>query len=88
MIVFDGVAWNRHLDPSQTIHLPQHSQLHVRRQRGRDTVGVNETGIEPLRFEEYLMPVTIAEAKNLVLNGGTVARSPPLNRATEQRRAP
>ena len=43
--------------------------------------------IQPLRFQEDLMAVTVGKAMNLVLDGRAIARPPRVNRASEQWRA-
>ncbi len=87
VVVLDGITGHDHLDPLKPLHRPQHGQLDVGGKRGADSVGIDEVCRQPLRLEEHLVTVTVAEAVNLVLDRRTVTRPRGLDRAGEQRRA-
>ena len=51
-----------------------HGALDVLGQRGRDAVRIDRGVVEPLRLEENLVPVALAEAHDLVLDRRAIAR--------------
>ena len=63
------------------------SVLNLLRKRGRKPVQVHLLAVDSLRLDEYLMPVPVREAHDLVLYRRTVARSPADNLAAVERRA-
>ena len=62
-------------------------QLHVERQAGRDAVGVDLVGGQPLGLEEDLVAGLAGEAVDLVLDRRAVARADAFDHAGEHRRA-
>ena len=87
MVVLHRIArLHDHRTPAAR-HGPHHFFLHIDRQRGADTVGVDEMRIQPLGLEEHLMPLAITETMDLVFDRRAVARPCSGNRAREQRRA-
>ena len=85
MVIFDGIAGHTHLDPLQPLHRTKHTKLDIDRKRGGDSVGVDEIGVQPLWFEEDLVPLSIAEPVNLVLDRRAIARPCGIDRSGEQR---
>src|SRR5262249_33389173 len=61
--------------------------LHLFWQRRRDSVGVDRRIVESLRLEKNLMSVALAEADDLVLDRGAIARPAALDLARIHRRA-
>ena len=68
-------------------HCAHDMLLHIGGERGADPVGIDHVGVQPLGLEEHLMALAVAEAVNLVLDRGAIARAGRRNRAREQRRA-
>ena len=79
MIVFDGVTRSHHLGALQPRDGLQHGELDVLRQRGRDAVGIDGEIVQSFGLQEDLVPVTLAEPDDLVLDRGTVARADTLD---------
>ena len=86
MVVFHGISRNRHFDPFQPFHRPQHGELHVGGERCADPIRIDQRRIQPFRLKEHLMSVAIGEPVDLVLDRWAIARTLPDNIATEQRR--
>src|SRR5206468_9672307 len=87
MVVFDGVARPDHLRLLESGNGREDRELNLFRQRGRDPVGIDRGVVEPLRLQEYLVAVAIAEADDLVLDRGTIARATALDLTGIHRRA-
>ena len=87
VIVLDGIARDHHLDAPEPVHVPQHAQLDVCRQRGRDAIRINEIRVEPLRLEEDLVPLSVPEPMDLVFNRGAIAWPGRPDRSREERRS-
>ena len=66
--------------------LPHEILLHVHRQRRRNAVGIDERIVEPLGLKKDLVRVAVRKTLHLVLDRGTVARAPALDRAGKQGR--
>src|SRR5208282_3316413 len=64
-----------------------HRDLHIKREAGREPVGINLDGVAPFGLEKNLMPFLFREAHHLVLHRRAVARAAALNRARVHRRA-
>jgi len=71
----------------ETANRAHQLQLHVERQRGGDTVGVDLHHVQALRLDEDLVAVAVGEADHLVLDRGAVARTDALDLPGVQRRA-
>ena len=76
-LIFDRIAGPDDLGALQAGDRADERLLHVCRKRSRYAVGIDQGIIQPLRLEENLMGVAIGEALHLVLDRGTIARSPP-----------
>ena len=74
VIIFDGVARPDHPHALQARDGLQDGELDFLRQRGRDAVRIDRGIVEPFRLQEDLVPVAVAEADDLVLDRGAIAR--------------
>ena len=74
MIILDRVARPDHLDAFETGDRRQQRALSILRQGRRNAVRIDGWVLESLGFEEDLVTLAIAEADDLVLDRGTVAR--------------
>jgi hypothetical protein len=86
-VVLDGVARPHDLgvlEAGDAVHQPL---LHVERKGRRDAVGVDLLRLESVRLEDHLVPLTIGEANDLVLDGRTVANPGGVDDAGIERRA-
>ena len=68
MIVLNRVARHFHHHLLETRHGPQHCELNIFGKRGADAIRIDQMRVQPLRLEEDLMPISIAEAVNFVLD--------------------
>ena len=75
VVVLDRVARADHMCALEPGNRRQQRALHFLRQRGRDSVRVDRGIVEPLGLEKDLVTVALAEADDLVLDRGAVARS-------------
>src|SRR6516165_1352579 len=75
VVVFDGVAGPDHPGPLQPRDGREDCELNLLRQRGRDPVRIDGGVVQALGLEKNLMPVTIAELDDLVLDRWAIARS-------------
>ena len=75
VVIFDGIAGPDHPRVLQPRNRRHQRKLDRLGQRGGDAVGVNGGVVEPLRLKEDLVPVALAEAHDLVLDRGAVARA-------------
>ena len=87
MVVFDGIAGPDHPGAFQARDGRQQRRLHLLRQRGGDAVGIDRGVVEPLRLQEDLVAVALAEAHDLVLDRGAIARPAAGDLAGIHRRA-
>ena len=87
MVVFDRIARPHDARALQAGNRCDQSELHVLRQRGRDPVRIDGGVVEAFRLEKDLMPVALAEAHDLVLDRGAIARPAALDLAGIHRRA-
>ena len=55
MVIFDGIAGPQHLRPFESLDAVKEFELHRRRQRRRNAIGIDRRVVEPLRLEENLM---------------------------------
>ena len=83
IFILDRVAGDANLDPLKALDRPQQRDLDIGWERGRQAVRVNRRIVETFGFEKDLMPVAVAEAVDLVLDRGAIARSAPGDIATE-----
>ena len=87
MVVFDGVARPHHARLFEPRNGRHQRELHVLRQRGRNAVRIDRGVVETFRLEENLMAVALAEADDLVLDRGAIARAAALDLPGIHRRA-
>ncbi len=87
MVVFDGVAGPDDAGLFEPRDRGHHRALHLFRQRGGDAVRIDGGVVEAFRLEEDLMPVALAEADDLVLDRGAIARTAARDLAGIHRRA-
>ncbi|KAG1212178.1 hypothetical protein G6F35_010410 [Rhizopus arrhizus] len=86
-VVLDRVAGAGDVRVAEAADAAHHLQLHVERQRGGDTVGVDLDDAQALGFDEDLVAGLFGKAHHLVLDGGAVARADAFDLAAVQRRA-
>src|SRR5206468_9426068 len=86
IVVLDGVTRPGHLGSLETRYGAQELELHRDGQGSGQPVHVQLVRVEPLRFEEHLVPLGIGELHDLVFDRGTIARAPSADRAAIQRR--
>jgi hypothetical protein len=79
VVIFDGVARPHHAGPLEAGNCRQKCDLHLLRQRGRDPVRIDRRIVQPLGLQEDLMAVALAEADDLVLDRGAIARAAALD---------
>ena len=84
--ILDRIAGFDDLGALKALDRAQERQLRLPRERRRNAVGIDDSVVETLGFEEDLMPVAIAETNNLVLDRRTVTRPPTRDRTTKQGR--
>src|SRR6478672_1309744 len=73
----------RSLKPRNAAH---ELRLHLRRERGRYAIRIDEVTVQSLRLEKNLVRVAIGKALHLVLDRRAIAGAPALDRAGKQRR--
>src|SRR5690606_36868892 len=81
IVIFDGIAILDDSDILQAAHGAQERVLHFRRQRARNTIGINGLVFQPFRLEEYLVAVAVREADDLVFDRGAITWSAALDTA-------
>ena len=86
MVILDRIAGDDHRHLLQPRQRAQEVLLHLRRQRCAEAIGIDQRRIQPFRLQKDLVPIPVAEADDLVLDGGAIARPPPLDIPREQRR--
>ncbi len=84
IFILDRIAGPDDPCPFQPGNAVDERLLNIGGQRGADPVGIDQGGMEPLRLEENLVAVAVAEAADLVLDRRAVTRPPPLDRPSEQ----
>ena len=87
IVVFDRVSRTQNVRMFTAPQRAHELELHVERQRGRDTVRIDLIGREAFRLEEDLVALAFRKAHDLVLDRWAVARTNALDHAGEQRRA-
>ena len=85
IIIFDRIARLCDIHALQSVNGAEHRQLRLDGQRRRNTVRVNQWIVAALGLEKNLMPVTVAEPDNLVLDRGTIARTARFNGTSKHR---
>ncbi len=86
-VVFDGVAGARDVGVLEAANGAHEVDLHVERQAGRDAVRIHLVRVEAFGLDEDLMRGPVREARHLVFDRGTIARSHALDEPGEHRRA-
>ena len=86
-IVFNRIAGAQDMCALTALHRAYQSQLHVKRQAGRDAVGVDFAGRQALRFEKNLVAVFACKTVNFVFNTWAVTRPDAFDHAGKHGRA-
>src|SRR5207248_9242921 len=71
--VGDRVAGPDYACPRESWDRPDQRGLALLGQRGGDAIGVDRAVIEPLGLKKDLVPIALAEAHDLVLDGWAIA---------------
>src|SRR5262249_4089521 len=87
VVVFDRVAWPHDAGALQTRNRGDDGALNLLWQRGGDAVRIDRAVVQSFRLQKDLMPVALAEADDLVLDRGAIARPAALDLARIHRRA-
>ena len=85
VVVLDGVSRPRHLRPLEPRNGLQQRRLRVPGEGGGYPVGIDRVVVQPLRLEEDPVRAPVAEAHDLVLDGGAIAGTRALDAARIQR---
>ena len=85
VIVFDRIAGYHHLDGLKPFHAPHHRKLDFAGQRRADAIGIDEVRVQPFGLQENLVPIPIGKTVDLVLDGGTIARTARADGTGEKR---
>ena len=86
-VVLDGIGAALHLGVFQSRNGADNIDLHVLRQRGRQTLNVQLLRMQTHRLNEELVAFLIRKRDDLRLNRGAVARAGAFNGAVEERTA-
>ena len=83
-VILNGVGRPGHLRPLQTGQGVEHLDLHILRQGGGEPLNVNFLRVQPHGLQKELVPGLVRKAHHLILNGGAIPGTNPLNDPGEE----